>query len=144
MLLLCTCTQTEPPLTELQRNLFQLSVSRSSSTAAPRRPYLALASSLTLCWAVHIWCFATNTHTELISNSHSPQSTEHTPPPLLSSYLHALLAGLQFNFLFKFTCNFDTARSSVPAAIHKHINRIFMSRGVLHITHMNSLPVKWI
>lgn len=53
-------------------------------------------------------------------------------PPALSSCLHALLAGIQFNFLFKFTCNFDTVRLSLPVGINKHINRTFMSRGVLH------------
>lgn len=53
----------------------------SSSTAAPRRSYLALAFSLTLSWAVHIWCSAINVHTV---NSF-PRSAKHSlsPPPML-------------------------------------------------------------
>lgn len=55
--------------------------------------FLALASSLTPCWSVHIWCFATNTHTELISNSHSPRSPEHPPPHTASLFLFTRTAG---------------------------------------------------
>lgn len=64
--LLCTCMQTEPPLTGLLEKYVPalgLFVKQSSSTSAPRRSYLALAFSLTLSWTVHIWCFAINMHT---------------------------------------------------------------------------------
>ncbi len=108
--------------------------------AAPRRPHLALASSLTLCWTVHSVELC-NTRTP---NSFPTPIVPYQPntPTSLSSCLHAPLAAIQFKVLLKFTFNSDTVRLSLPVGIDKHIKRTFMSRGVLHLDEQPASKMK--
>lgn len=115
---------------------------RSSSRSDRRsvRPHCSGLFTNTLLNSAHMALCRQHGHTELISSSHSPQSTEHSPlltPPVYIHYWQKF----QLKFLFTFT-GFDTVRVSLPAAINKHINRTFMSQGVPHMDEQSAKRIK--